>query len=1046
VNIEINGDSKKSLFLVWAVIAAMLLVSGCGIARTGVSASDTEGETETSQSLIVAQSDLLAREFLDPPSSAKPGVYWYFMDGNQNRDEMTADLEAMAAVGIGSVIFLEVNIGVPRGPVDFMSEEWQDNFVHAVKTTERLGMELILGTGPGWAGSGGPWIEPENSMQHLVAGTTEVSGPGPFEGFIEVPTPPSPNTFHGMSDALAEVRERWYQDVAVLAFPTPEDPAQIELLDLKTLKETQPYSIWKYVPRYIAAPASYEEPNPSSVIDPETIIDLSDMMAVDGTLAWDVPEGDWTIMRFVSRTTGQTTRPAPEPGHGFETDKFNPASFEFHWENFQQKLLDRIGPREEGVGWTRIHLDSWEMSSQNWTQTFGDEFSLRRGYDPTPYYPAYAGMVVSSLEQTERFLWDLRKTAQELVIENYAETIKAKAHENGMLYSNQPYDMNPAGNIDLGSVADIPSCEFWDYRNSDLVDSLYSCIEATSIAHVMGRPIVTAEAFTSAVPLRFHSYPGQMKNQTDWALALGINSLVFALFQHQPLGDEYLPGMSLGPHGVNWHRHQNWWDMLPAYHQYISRASHLLQQGVAVADILYLLPEGVPHIFLPPPSAMEGEGVMQNRLGYSFDAVSPRILISRAEVENGRIAFPDATEYKLLVLPDSDTMTPETLQFIMQLVESGATVVGNPPLNSPSLVNFPASDMLVRTLAADLWGGLSVPENTTLRSFGAGTVYWGHEVYSTKDDGAVHYPSYDLTSSLLQSMGLDEDFSASVESLRYAHRRTENQEIYFVSNRLNSAVDAEATFRVSGVQPELWHPETGERRALPEYEDKLGAVTIPLAFAAFESFFVVFSKEVPDEDAAIENFPIQNVVMALNGSWDVSFNPERGGPDAIEFDELQNWSQHSESGIRYYSGIATYSKAFDLPGALNPDADYLIDLGKAFEMARVSLNGVELGVAWTHPWRVRVGDAMKAKNNLLTVELANSWENRLIGDEASEFSSIRTVQWENGLLGGQLYSAGQYTFTTYPSAASYFGAVEIEEAQLQPSGLLGPVRIIGLDQ
>ena len=187
-----------------------------------------------------------------------------------------------------------------------------------------------------------------------------------------------------------------------------------------------------------------------------------------------------------------------------------------------------------------------------------------------------------------------------MVLENYAGTIKRLAHQHGMVYSNEPYDMNPAGDIDLGSVADIPMCEFWDPQCND---TTYSCVEAVSIAHVMGKPVVAAEAFTSRAPQwRFDPYPGSMKNQTDWAFALGINSLLFHTFAHQPLGKDALPEMYFGRYGVNWHRNQTWWDMLPAYHRYIARCSYLLRQGEAVADVLYLTPEGPPTSSCPRPT------------------------------------------------------------------------------------------------------------------------------------------------------------------------------------------------------------------------------------------------------------------------------------------------------------------------------------------------------------------------------------------------------------------------------------------------------------
>jgi hypothetical protein len=999
------------------------LLAACGDVDSGQSADLPVNEPEL---------EALYGQFLTPPSSAKPGVYWYFMDGNQTRDAMTADLEAMAEVGLNSVIFLEVNIGVPRGPVDFMSEEWQDNFAHAVRTAERLGMEVILGTGPGWAGSGGPWVKPEDAMQHLVGSSTKVIGPTAFNDKLAVPDPPEPNHFAGLNEEWKKVRDEWYRDVAVLAFPSPEGEATFDLPDLKTLKDTRPYSIWKDTVRYVPTSAAYTEPAPQSVIQTGNVIDITDRMLPDGTLDWDVPEGDWTIMRFVARATGQTTRPAPVPGHGFENDKFSQQSFERHWDNFQGKLLSKVGAGKNGKGWTRIHLDSWEMSSQNWSQGFREAFQERQGYDPLPFYPAYAGKVVGSLEETERFLWDLRKTAQELVLENHAGAIKAKAHENGMLYSNEPYDMNPAGDIDLGSVADVPMCEFWDYR-IDGVDSLYSCVEAASIAHVMGRPKLGAEAFTTGTPYRYHSYPGQMKNQTDWALAMGINNFMFHTFQHQPLGDDVRPGMSMSSYGVNWHRNQTWWDMLPAYHSYISRASHLLQQGVTVSDVLYLIPEGAPHIFLAPPSAFDGDSPLRDKRGYGFDAVSPRLLMNRASVKNGRIAFPEASDYRILVLPDDRTMTPEALQKIMELVESGATVVGNPPVKSPSLVNYPEVDEQVQSLALTLWGSLDVPDNMTKRQFGAGTVYWGKDIYDEAGGEDAFYPSYDRSASVLGELGLVEDFMASENLVRFTHRRTDEQDIYFVANRSDKAIAVDGTFRVSGMTPELWHPVTGERRALPDYEDNQQTISAPLEFAPYESYFVVFSEDVGGAKPDQENFPDYEAVLNLDGPWDVAFDPEFGRPENIPFEHLQDWSKHDDRGVKYYSGTAAYTKTFDLPEGQVPSDSYTIDLGKAYEMARVSLNGVELGIAWTAPWQVSVGDALQAKDNVLTVEVANSWENRLIGDDTPEDSNVRTVQWESGLLAGESYETGRYTFSTIE---------EGELADLQPSGLIGPVRLL----
>ena len=978
----------------------------------------------------------MEKNFLNPPDSARPGVYWYFMDGNQDRSEMIADLRAMNQVGIGSVIFLEVDLGIPRGPVPFMSAQWQDNVADAFVEAGNLGMEVILGTGPGWSGSGGSWVGVDDSMQHLVGSSLQVSGPGTLDQVLPVPPPHSPNPYAGMNGTQEAQRNAWFKDVAVVAFPTPAGgTASIDEVNIKTLKDVLPYSIRHANQLFVRPNASYPEPDPSLVIANGQSVDLSSLLQPDGRIQWTIPPGDWTIMRFVARNTGQTTRPAPQSGHGFECNKFDAESYRRHWENYQKVLLDKVvaksGPLQPGRGLTTIHLDSWEMSSQNWTAAFRQEFQNRRGYDPLPFYPTWLGQVVGSREMTERFLWDMRKTSQELVLENHAGEIKRLANQQGLLYSNQPYDMNPAGNIDLGSVADIPSCEFWN----DSVDSQYGCIEAVSIAHTMGRQLVRAEAFTAAAPEAFAKNPANMKNKTDWAFATGINGIIFHTYLHQPLGPAAKPGMTLGPHGIHWGRNQPFWDMLPDYHRYIARCSHLLRQGEAVADILYLTPEGAPHIFEAPADATDGPTTMRDKKGYSFDAVSPRILAMRAAVEDGRITFPGGSKYRVLVLPDVPTMTPETLEKIDQLVQAGATVIGKPPVKSPSLVNYPACDTAVSTLAGTLWGDTLPPAVVTGINCGSGTIYWGGDL---NPSGGALYPAYSATAALLSGLGLSQDFTSPSGKLRFVHRRTADRDVYFVSNRSEERVVTEGIFRLDGRQPELWDPTTGETRALEDYSYASGLTRVPLSFEPLQSFFVIFAQN-PDGGtppaSPHANFAVLNHVTQLGGAWDVAFDPDMGGPAAITFAQLGDWSQRPEEGIRYYSGKATYRKTFDLPG-FDPAVQnaFYLDLGTVHGISRVRMNGQDLGTVWTSPWRVNLTPALQATGNQLEIELANTWDNRLIGDHQPANTNVRTLSWPSGLLGGGEHSAGRYTFAT----AGFFDA----SSPLSPAGLVGPVTIL----
>ena len=346
-----------------------------------------------------------------------------------------------------------------------------------------------------------------------------------------------------------------------------------------------------------------------------------------------------------------------------------------------------------------LHIDSWEMGAQNWSERFRDEFQRRRGYDLLRYLPVMAGRMVDSTEVSERFLWDLRLTAQELVIENHAQHLKTLGRRYGLGLSIEPYDMNPCSDLSLGGVADVPMCEFWAQGYG--FDTAFSCIEAVSIAHTLGRPIVAAESFTSGDKEAWQLHPGIMKPQADWAFCMGINRLVFHRYAHQPWLDRW-PGMTMGPYGVHYERTQTWWPMVGAWHQYLARCQTMLRRGLPVADICYLAPEGAPHVFRPPASALQGSRPVPDRRGYNFDGCAPETLL-RASVKNRQLVLPGGTTYRVLVLPEVETMTPTLLRKIRDLVRAGVTVIGPPPVKSPSLSDYPTCDEEVQHLAKELW-------------------------------------------------------------------------------------------------------------------------------------------------------------------------------------------------------------------------------------------------------------------------------------------------------------------------------------------------------
>jgi hypothetical protein len=998
-----------------------------------------------------------------------------WMDGNLSRKGITADLESMRAAGLGGVVICEVNVGVPRGPVEFMSPEWRGLFKHVVKEAERLGLEVTLNAGPGWTGSGGPWVKPEQSMQHIVASAVEASGPSRLDR--ELPRPVRRPAFFGeggLPDAIKKTMDGFYRDVAVLAFPTPAAGAAIAGIDEKALYVRAPYSSQPGVRPFFPSPAEFPALPAGAAIDPERVIDLTGRLSPDGRLAWDVPPGRWTILRFGRTTTGANTRPAPVPGLGLECDKLDAAAFDAHYDAFVGALLREIGPRRADgrAGWTTLHIDSWEMGAQNWTGAFREEFRKRRGYDLLPFLPVVSGRPVGSLETSERFLWDLRQTANELVLENHALRLKERGRRDGFRLSIEPYDMTPCADMTLGTAADVPMGEFWLYG----FNTAHSVAEAAGIAHTNGRTIVAAESFTSDDREAWQAHPASMKALGDWAFSAGVNRIVFHRSQHQA-GLTVKPGMTMGPYGVHWERTQTWWDMVPAYHRYLARCQFMLRQGLPVADVCFLVAEGAPQVFRPPAAALRGDP--PGPAGPAFDGCPPETLISSATVEDGRIVFPDGMSYRVLVLPERETMTPALLRKVRDLAAAGATVIGPRPRKSPSFAGYPRCDSEVEQLAAGIWGdcdGVRITEH----AFGLGRVVWvkgtsarskapspasasspGQATWSVGApplDEPAQYGDFAVVTAVLGKMSVPLDFSSDAP-LRWIHRRDGGTDVYFVANPEPAIVETTARFRVGGKLPELWDPLDGTSRGLDMFSDSGGLTSIPLRFEPHQSFFIVF-RERPDRDAASaadlrvnpdrvsggrSNFPAFDEIATLDGPWDVAFDPRWGGPRRVAFERLDDWGRRPEEGIKYYSGRAAYSRTFDLPDPIANSpvrgARLWLDLGTVKAIASVRLNGHDLGVVWCHPWRVEITEAVKPAGNRLEIRVANLWPNRLIGDErqppdADYAPGGNLARWPDWLLKREPRpSSGRLTFSTWKHYAA--------DSPLLPSGLLGPVRLLG---
>ena len=349
----------------------------------------------------------------------------------------------------------------------------------------------------------------------------------------------------------------------MFAFPTPAIDYTIAKRPGKTGEGTQE----------IPLRATYPVLPADSTIAKDRIVMLTGESCKNGRVNWNVPAGKWTLLRIGHTTTGKDNHPAPIDGRGLECDKLSKEAAEVAFNGLMGKVIADSRPLVgEAKTMVSTHIDSWEVGSQNWTPKFREEFQQRRGYDPLPLFPVMVGHVVDSLEVSERFLWDVRMTISDLVVENYAGRFQELARQHGIRLSIEAYG-EPADDLTYAGRADEPMSEFWSW---DKFGAAFSCTEMASAAHVYGKRILGAEAFTASDSERWQGHPAYIKDLGDWAFCEGVNRFVFHRYALQPwTNPERPPGVSMGPWGLHYERTQTWWEQSRAWHEYLARCQYL---------------------------------------------------------------------------------------------------------------------------------------------------------------------------------------------------------------------------------------------------------------------------------------------------------------------------------------------------------------------------------------------------------------------------------------------------------------------------------------
>lgn len=731
-------------------------------------------------------------------------------------------------------------------------------------------------------------------------------------------------------------------------------------------------------------PKQPEVENKELLIDPEEVKDISEFMEADGTLTWDVPAGKWVIMRTGMTPTGVKNGPASPEGTGLEVDKMSKEHVAAHFDAFLGEIMRRV-PAEDRKTWKMTVEDSYETGGQNWTDGMIAKYEEALGYSPLPYLPVFKGRVVGSQEMSDRFLWDLRRFIADRIAYDYVAGLREVSHEHGLRtwLENYGHWGFPGEFLQYGGQSDEVAGEFWSEGELGDIENK----AASSAAHIYGKQKVSAESFTAAGKA-YARYPALMKQRGDRFFTEGINNTLLHVFIQQAYEDRE-PGVNAA-FGNAFNRKNTWYDYLDLFIDYIKRSNFMLQQGKYVADVAYFIGEDAPKmtgVTDPPLPA-----------GYSFDYINAEVIKERVKVEDGKMVLPDGMAYRLLVLPQLETIRPELLEKIKALVSEGAAILGPAPKRSPGLQNYPEADKEVKKLAAELWGDVD-GKQTKSRQFGKGTVMSGMDMQTALD----HL-------DIIPDMGLQGD-----KPVLYIHRTLQEGDIYFVSNQSEKEIEIAPEFRLTGKQPEYWDAITGRTRILPEFTQNERSIAVPLKLAPLQSAFIVFRN--PAESGSSKrgkNFPEPQVVSQITSPWQVNFDREKRGPvEPVQLSDLIDWSESSNEKIKYYSGTAVYHNTFNAKRPTSGERLYL-NLGDVKVMARVKVNGKEVGGVWTAPWRVDITEAVKDGDNEVEIHIVNTWVNRLIGDSKLPVEERKT--WTN---------VNPYT----------------PESPLEPSGLKGPVTL-----
>ncbi len=987
------------------------------------------------------------------------------MSGNVSKDGIKKDLQAMKDAGLGGVhLFYVEPVGTARGSLTFGSQDWNECLDYAVKTAGELGLDFTMHNCGGFATSAGPWITPDKAMRQLVYTQTNITSSDKNIKLKRFKT--SENKFPLIATVnpcqpeqlkdKEKLMDENYEDVAVIAFPTPQDDLNGEGFRIDNWRIKAFFGDGSRNGALFPKEDLRKAPHP---INLDEIINLTDKMDKDGNLAWQAPDGNWTILRFGSTITGMQNHPAFFGSRGLECDKLDASAVEFHFNKAVKPLLEKYNTPEKKLI-SSILVDSYEALEQNWTKKLPQEFFSRKGYDLLKHLPILTGRAVNSTQYSELFLRDFRRTICDMAADYHYATFAKLCHENGVQFVLEGYGWpSMIDMMNVTGLADFPMGEFWIYR---MPQSITGTIKMSASSALFGKKKwVGAEAFTAGRAHKsFEDSPADFKIQGDFYMTRGLNKIVLQGFTHQPWADDIKPGMSMWLWGSQINRNNTWWKALKNYSEYLTRTQYMLQEGRAFMDIAVCYGSNTPsgtglvkkeysNVF-NPDADLQLNFAPKIPEGFDYAILNEKILYELDVDDEGYLTHPSGAKFRLLTMQQDKYASKKTLEKIRYLLGKGAHIMMDKPLFLDTLQGAEKhSDSFLKEID-EVW----------LK-------------YKSKGDAGLYSWQDGVENALGKDFAPDFTYEAQTDVLlKFAHRIVDGKDIYFVVNFSNKKIVANLKFRVTGKTPKIFLTENGEVFEAPLWScNSQNQTEVFAEFAKDESKFFVFENTpasihatesnananlsrldgklvfVGDKNALYTaklsdgkniSVNIDGVLapMDISADWEFSF-PDEMRKD-IKMPTLESWGKFEDFDEKHFAGCGVYKKYATIPESMfKTGQGAVLDLGKVAINADIYINSKYVTKLWKAPYVVDISKYLVAGKNLFEIKVTNTWTNRLIGDEY--FDDIyadkesKAYEW--------LYQEKSMRPKTQRKTFTSYSFIKNKNTPLVDAGLLGPVSI-----